>query len=44
MRRLERVLDNTYDALDGVKICGAQSATGMTEFVRELERRLDPYP
>jgi len=25
--RLKRVLDNTYNAFDGVEICGAQEAT-----------------
>lgn len=33
MSCLERVLDNTYDAFDGVEICGAQITTEIPEFM-----------
>jgi hypothetical protein len=37
MRRLERVFDNTYNAFDGVEICGAQIATAsvIPQFARQ---------
>lgn len=39
MRGLEHVFNNTDDAFDGVKVCSAQRATGITRFMFKIERR-----